>query len=262
MQHQGQSQKTVREECIYKAGSTTLYGSLHRPSAKPGDAKDKRPGLILFPAWMGRDAFAEEKACSLAEQGYVVLVADPYGEKLPAANEKQAGERMTPLFMNRPLLQERARAAFDTLIKQPQVNSEQIGALGFCFGGLLALELLYQGAPLKGIVSLHGVLTDHRGSKQVQIGIRSHQLSGKSALILHGNDDPLVSQEDLAALRKMLTDSGVEWTLNIYGHTSHAFTNPEAANPQAGLVYNPSVAKRAWRATLDFFNVLFTTMAK
>lgn len=253
-----QHQKITNEALTYKANTLTLYGTLYYPTG----FKDPLPGLILFPTWMGRDAFSEEKGQELAKQGYVVLVADPYGETQPAENEKQAGERMTPLFMNRLSLQARARAAFDALLSKPQVHRDKIGALGFCFGGLMALELLYQGAPVKGIVSLHGVLTDHKGGKQVEIGVRHQNLSGKSALILHGNDDPLVSQEDLTALRKTLTDSQVEWTLTIYGHASHAFTNPKAANHQAGLVYNAHVATRAWHATLDFFNVLFTKMAQ
>lgn len=245
----------TQEECTYQAGSTTLYGTLHRPANTSKDMK--RPGLILFPAWRGKDAFAEEKAHLLAEQGYVVLAADPYGEKSPATDDKESERRMAPLFLNRPLLQSRAKAAFDTLCRQPFVDATKIGALGFCFGGLTVLELLRLGVPINGIISFHGVLSDRYGDKDAQIGVRNNELAGRCALFLHGNDDPLVSQEDLTALRQYLTDSKVEWTLTIYGRTSHAFMNPIAANPTAGLVYNPTVAKQAWRAALEFFHVLF-----
>lgn len=245
-----------QESCTYKAEEKTLYGSLYAPDCPDNQ---KLAGLILFPSFRGKDAFAEEKARLLAQEGYIVLAADPYGEKEPASDDTEAMRRMMPLFLNRPLLQQRAKAAFDALCQIPHVDTARIGALGFCFGGLTALELLRLGISLKGIVSLHGAFSDRKGEAQAKIGVRSRNLAGRSALFLHGNDDPLVSEQDLMHLRKELTEAKVDWTLTIYGHTSHAFTNPAASSPKDGLVYNPSVAKRAWQATCDFFCDVLTT---
>ncbi len=40
----------------------------------------KRPGVLLLPAWMGIDDEARTAAIKLAEQGYIVFIADIYGE--------------------------------------------------------------------------------------------------------------------------------------------------------------------------------------
>jgi hypothetical protein len=39
----------------------------------------------------------------------------------------------------------------------------------------------------------------------------------------------------------------------MYGHTSHAFTNPLAQQPDLGLLYQPDVARRAFRAMNNLF---------
>lgn len=40
----------------------------------------ERPGVLLLPAWLGIDEEARTTAMELAKQGYVVLIADIYGE--------------------------------------------------------------------------------------------------------------------------------------------------------------------------------------
>ena len=44
-----------------------------------GDASS-RPGLLMAPNWMGVSEGAEKIAQSVAEQGYVVLLVDLYGQ--------------------------------------------------------------------------------------------------------------------------------------------------------------------------------------
>src|SRR5690606_39705227 len=76
---------------------------------------------------------------------------------------------------------------------------------------------------------------------------RSSDLISAKVLALHGNDDPLAPPDDVRAFQEEMTRAGADWQLHIYGGTQHAFTNPKAANPDAGLVYHPVAERRADR---------------
>jgi dienelactone hydrolase len=210
--------------------------------------KTPRPAVIVAHAWYGQDDFARDKARELAEIGYIGFAADLFGNRKNASSDEEAGSLIHPLYANRDLLQKRIIATFDTIAKQPMVDKSRIGAIGFCFGGLTVIELLRSGTPVKSVVSFHGVL-GNSGAQTVPIAQNIHG----SLLILHGYEDPLVSSADVLNIQKELNDAGVDWQMNIYGHTSHAFTNPKAHDKVKGMIYNEKTKDRAWLAMQDFF---------
>ncbi|MEI1413327.1 dienelactone hydrolase family protein, partial [Pseudomonas aeruginosa] len=53
---------------------------------------------------------------------------------------------------------DRANAGLQTLAAQPEVNSEKLAAVGFCYGGKVVLDLARSGAPLKATATFHGTL--------------------------------------------------------------------------------------------------------
>ena len=126
------------------------------------DAGDtsSRPGLLMAPNWMGISAGAEKIAQSVAEQGYVVLIADLYGQGVRPQNGDEAGAAMMPLKNDRALLRKRMEVALATLKSQTEVavDTSKLATFGFCFGGCCALELARTGAELKAAVSFHGTL--------------------------------------------------------------------------------------------------------
>lgn len=243
----------MEQEAIpYVYQGTTFYGHL----VFDPEGEGRRPGILIAHAWHGQDSFAREKAAELAKLGYVALAADVYGEAKHVGSSKEAAQLMMPLFFDRELLQGRITAALQMLQKHPLVDPKNIGAIGFCFGGLTVIELLRSGANIKGAVSFHGLLGDQLGETKAK---KADPKPIKGALlILHGHDDPMVSQEDIMNLENELTRANVDWQLNIYGQTAHAFTNPEANDPKSGLVYNAKTASRAWLAMTNFFHELFT----
>lgn len=224
--------------------------------ALPKKPKDKTPAIVIAHAWMGLDEFAKNKAKELSELGYIAFVADLYGDGIVVDNDEAASKLMLPLFQNRSELQGRISAAYDTLKKVQGVDSNKIGGIGFCFGGLTIIELLRSGAPVKGVVSFHGVLGNKMGNHPAQTVPIANNIKG-SLLILHGHDDPLVSQEDILSIQKEMTKAKVDWQMNIYGHTAHAFTNPEAHNVSHGLIYQPQTKERTWLAMKQFFDEVF-----
>jgi dienelactone hydrolase len=75
-----------------------------------------------------------------------------------------------------------ARVGLARLAALPQVDRERLGAVGFCFGGSVVLELARDGAPLRAAVSVHGVLAT---TAPAAVGS-----ARASLLVLTGADDP------------------------------------------------------------------------
>ncbi|SRR5579883_1456261 len=208
-------------------------------------SKDKKPGILVAHDWSGKNTFACRKAEKLAELGYVGFALDMYGKGKTGNTKEEKIALMQPLISDRVKLQKRILAAFETVKKLEPVDSQRIGAIGFCFGGLCVLDLARSGAEVKGIVSFHGLL-------HAPEGIATHPIKA-SILALHGFDDPMVTTEQVMAFGNEMTHAKVDWQLTMYGQAMHAFTNPEAHDPGFGTVYNKRADDRSWIAMKEFF---------
>jgi len=239
------------EKISYLQGETKCIGFL----AYDDQVKPKRPAVLIVHAWRGQDDFARQKALELAGLGYVAFAVDLYGNGVSVTDD-EAAQYMVPLFLDRPLLQARIIAAYECLRKLSPVDPTKIGAIGFCFGGLTVFELLRSGAALKGVVCFHGVFASEREGIKAKTVPISPDARG-SLLILQGEQDPLVTPEDLQNVGKEMTKAGIDWQIHLYGNTMHAFTNPAANNPQTGAMYSAKAAKRAFRSMQNFFGEVF-----
>jgi len=219
-------------------------------------SKDKKPAILVAHAFRGQDDFAREQAVNLSKLGYVALACDLYGQGISTESDEEAFKLMMPLFLDRPLLQHRIKLQAEFLSKLPLVDKDRIGAIGFCFGGLSVIELLRSGFLAKGIVSFHGLLGYTIGKHKAQPAKKA-EMKG-SLLILHGQLDPLVSTQDIADIQEEMTQSKIDWQMNIYGNTMHAFTNPQANFPDQGLKYNPKTASKAFNEMHIFFKELLS----
>ncbi|NYF37625.1 dienelactone hydrolase family protein [Stenotrophomonas sp. JAI102] len=214
---------------------------------------DKRPGLVMVPNWKGVNDSAIAKAKQLAGDDYVVLVADVYGKGVRPKTDAEAGPVATKLRNDRPVLRARALKAIEVLKAQAgkaPLDASRIGAVGFCFGGTTVLEMARAGAPLAGVVSLHGGL----GSPLPAKAGGTHP----SVLVLNGADDKSVSKDDIASFEQEMNAAKVDWEFTNYSGAVHCFAESDANSPP-GCVYNPRAAKRAWKALDEFFDERFET---
>jgi len=235
----------------YSCDGVDLQGVLAYP-----EGRENCPAVLIAHAWKGRDQFVIDKAHAIAKLGYAAFAADVYGKGVFAQNNDEALELMLPLFQDRKLLQSRINEGLGQLKTQKMVDPSKTAAIGYCFGGLTVLELLRSGAKQLGIVSFHGVLADALGEVNAVRPKNNKDYHGK-ALFIHGNDDPLVSQQDIKNVWIELDEKEADWQFHTYGGTSHAFTNPEANFPDDGLIYSPQAAKRAWDTLKLFLKELF-----
>ncbi len=214
------------------------YLALDGGNARP------RSAVMIAHTWQGRGEFVCDKARILAAQGYAGFAIDLYGNGIVGKTPEESADLMQALLDDRALLHGRLLAALAALQQVDAVDSDKIAAIGYCFGGLCVLDLARIDAPVRGVVSLHGLLQPPPMSCATRIGPR--------VLVLHGNDDPMAPIEDVVALERELTAAGADWQLHTYGHTMHSFTNPNANDSARGTVYNASADRRSWTSLINF----------
>ena len=230
----------MREQHIeYRDGETLLEGFLCYDEAQAGP----RPAVMISHAWGGRDDFVERKARRLAWQGYACFALDNFGKGKRGTTPEQCTALIKPFMQDRAMLLKRLQAGLATVRAMPLVDARRIAIMGFCFGGLCALDLARADADIRGAVSFHGMLKPS--------GLTEPKVRAK-VLMLHGYDDPMAPPEDVLAVAKEFTAAGADWQLHAYGQTVHAFTNPVAQNRAGGMQYDEAADRRSWHALEQF----------
>jgi dienelactone hydrolase len=209
---------TVREQPVtYSDGETTMKGFVVSDDATAG----KQPGIVMVHEWWGITKHIHDQARNFAQQGYTVLIADMYGDAKTADNPKDANA-LSSSVMNKPaVMEQRFNAARDQLTKQASVDPGRIGAIGYCFGGAVVLNMARSGADLAAVAGFHATLglnTPAPAPGTVKAKI----------LILNGADDPFVKRAEYDALKKDFDAAKVDYRIIEYPGAVHAFTNPEA----------------------------------
>ena len=228
-------------ELAYESGGVTFNSMMAWD-----DALGPRPAVLVAPTWAGSTDFEREQALRLADLGYVALAVDMYGGGAVGADKEECTALMTPVMSDRSVLQARIGAAVDAIRAQPESVNEPVAAIGFCFGGLCVLDLARSRQDIAGVVSLHGLLLPADNLPEPNLHAK--------VLVLHGYDDPMVPPDQLIAFATEMTATGCDWQLHAYGQTLHAFTNPEANDPDFGTVYSATASRRAYRALDDFLS--------
>jgi dienelactone hydrolase len=211
----------------------------------------KRPGILVFPEWVGVGEYTHKRAQMLCEFGYNAYVVDVYGKGIRPDTPETCSAEMMKYATNRPLLRARARQGLEELRKVPNTDVSRMAAIGYCFGGMAVLEMARdQQNDLKGVVSFHGVLA-------TPSPLAPNGYKGK-ILVLHGVDDPVVPDDQVLAFWNEMRNAKANWEFVSYGNALHTFTNwlmPEDGPPPA--VYNKQADKRSWIAMQDFFKEIF-----
>jgi dienelactone hydrolase len=146
-----------------------------------------RPAVLLMHEGGGQDDNVRARADRLAALGYVAFALDYLGggtQHPLAAAQARLGE----LWSDPGAIRELALAGYRILTAQPGVDRERVAAVGFCFGGAMALELARAGVGLRAAIGFHPGFTDPRPADSA--GITA------SVLMICGADDPVVSAAD------------------------------------------------------------------
>jgi dienelactone hydrolase len=237
----------VKEEPVtYKDGEATMKGFVVYDDAKQG----KRPGIVMIHEWWGITKHIHNEAQKFAQQGYTAFIADMYGDAKTADNPKDAGALSGSVMKDPKVMEARFDAARAELAKQPTVDPQRIGAVGYCFGGAVVLNMARAGADLDAVAGFHASLglntpAPKPGAVKAKI------------LVLNGADDPFVKREQYETFKKDLDAAKADYRIVEYPGAVHAFTNPEATELgkkfNLPLRYDAKVNEEAKAEAAKFF---------
>jgi dienelactone hydrolase len=222
----------------YKQADTALQGYL----AYNGNVTGKRPGVLLLHRRDGMTDFTREHADMIAKLGYVVFAADIFGKGVLPRDIPEMQVETAKYNKDRLLMRARAQAGLDTLRQNSMVDPSKIAVIGYCFGGVVAMELIHTDAPVVGTVVAHGSFRGFTPGAAKNIKGR--------VLILHGAEDPTAPLAELDLAIKELRQTQVDWQLELYSGAHHTFTTPESPAEERANA-------RAWAATQKFFAEVF-----
>ncbi len=231
-------------EVTYSANGTALKGYI----AYDDTIKGKRPGILVVHEWWGHNEYARKRARMLAERGYAALALDMYGDGKQAHHPDDAGKFASEVSQNEVLAKARFEAALNVLKQEKTVDAANIGAIGYCFGGSVVLNMARAGEPLKAVASFHGGLGTQKPAVQGRVKARIASFTGE--------DDPMIPAAQVAAFRQEMDKAGVTYKAVTYPGAKHAFTNPAADEYgrkfNLPLAYNAAADKDSWDKGLDF----------
>lgn len=210
-------------------------------------AETSQAAIVIFPEAPGPGQNVHGRAERLAQLGYAVMVADLHGGGQRLTNADDAMARLGKLRGDAKTTRQRARAAYDAILQATGVKPKQLAAIGFCFGGTMALELARDGAELGAIVGFHSGLAPLAEPA-------SEKLSG-AVLVCIGADDPSIPLPVRTAFEAEMAASKTDWTVELYGHTIHSFTDIDAdkmGRPDFAR-YSPEADASSWSTMIGLF---------
>ena len=201
------------------------------------------PGIILCQEAFGVNGHIRNVADRLAAAGYVVVAPELFHRTAAPGLEIPYAEFATQAMPHYGAitpegLQQDAQAAYDWLLAQPNVQTDKIGAIGFCLGGQVAF-VANAALPLQAAVSYYGGGL-HTRTAMAQDLHAPH-------LFFWGGLDEHISKENIQTIIDAVDATGKPYINTVISYADHGFNCDERPS------YNKDAAAEAWALTLAFF---------
>lgn len=210
----------------------------------------KRPGILVIHDLWGLGEQPRERARKLAELGYVGFAVDLFGDRLLPRSLDEALPIVGRMRADTRQFRNQLLAGLNQLKSREEVDPERLGAIGFCLGGISALELARDGADLRAVVSFHGNLDTPQPAEKGAVKAR--------VLVCTGGSDGIIPNAQVAAFEDEMRNAEADWQVNVYGGAEHSFTNifaDRAGIP--GVSYHEKADRRSWGAMSVHFAEAF-----
>ena len=215
----------------YPGEGATLEGYLSRPKGS-----GSFPATIVIHENRGLNEHIRDVTRRLAAEGFVALAVDQLSRKggtASFATPDAAREAITALRDDQ--IGGDLDAADEYLESHLAVRKDQIGVMGFCWGGARSFLYATANASLKAAVVFYGTTPPEEKLANISCPVLANYAQNDSRI----TDRVL----DTAAAMQRL---GKDFNYKIYPGVGHAFFN------DTGSAYNEEAARDAWSRTIQF----------
>ncbi|MFQ5690779.1 MAG: dienelactone hydrolase family protein, partial [Gemmatimonadota bacterium] len=211
----------------YVPGDTTVRGYLAVP-----EGEGPFPALVLIHEWNGLVDRVRQVADAFAEEGYVALAADLYhGRTGHSREENIALMREVRADPEGTIANLDAAVAF---LRARDDVTGKVAAMGWCFGGGVALSFALDGVAHEGTAIFYGRLVDD----PAVLRRIHHPIYGTFAA-----EDRGIPPEQVERFGRALRSIGIENDLHVYDGVGHGFWLWVDRDPEHAL----APASDAWK---------------
>jgi len=203
--------------------------------ARPSKTGHKLPGVVVIHENRGLNPYIEDVARRLAVAGFVAFAPDaltPLGGYPGNDDDGRELQRQR----DRAEMTEDFVAAVDFLREHPDTTG-RVGAVGFCFGGAMVLELAIRLPDLDAGVAFYG----RHPEAERAVAIRA------PLMLNHAGLDERVNAS-WPAFEKGLKAANVDYVNHDYEGVQHGFHNDTTPR------YDNNAAELAWARTVQFLD--------
>jgi len=210
------------------------------------------PGVLVWPDIFGLRPAFRQMGKRLAQEGYSVLVVNPFYRKQKAPTSPQGAA--TPIQQLLPLAQTLnetthvtdAKAFIGWLDQQSSVaKNRKMGTQGYCMGGQIAFRTAYAMPGRVGAVaSFHGgngLVTAMPNSPHLQVATTKAQL-----LVAIAQNDDMQAPTEKDVMKDTFAKAGLAAEVEVYP-AMHGWCPPDSG------VYSEPQAEKAWTRLLALY---------
>ena len=212
----GEGGELQGEALAYVEGDAATMGYLAVP-----EGEGPFPALVIIHEWNGLVDRVRQVADDLAAEGYVTLAADVYQGRT-GSNGEENSALVQEAMANLPAVVANLNAAVTYLKARPDVTG-RVGAMGWCFGGGVALSFGLDGDHHDATAIFYGRLID---DPEV-LASMDHEVYGTFA-----EQDSGIPPEQVRSFESALRSAGIDNDVHIYDDVNHGFWLRVDGNPE------------------------------
>jgi len=194
------------------------------------------PAIIVAHENRGLTDYIKDVTHRLAKAGYVALAVDQLSKQggtakvsdaqIPAALSAASPDELAGYYLS----------GIKYLQGLPIVNRNQLGMVGFCFGGGMTWLTATKSPDLKAAVPFYGPNPPLEAVPNIKAAV----------LAMYGETDARINA-GIPAIEDAMKKNNKTFEKMVYPGAGHAFHN------DTGRAYNPAAAEDAWKRMLEWF---------
>ncbi len=200
------------------------------------ERKTKAPAVIVIHEVFGLTEWEPTVADRLAKEGYVAILPDLLSSKhgITPANPDSGRKLVGQLEPERVTADLNAVYAYVNGL--PAVAKDQVGTIGFCWGGGQSFRYATNNPNLRAVVVAYGPAPDTADMKRIRAPV----------LGIYGENDERINAS-LPDVTAAMQSAGKTFASEVYPGTGHGFLKPGRQG------YDTPEREKAWTRILEFY---------